>query len=60
MPDFIVEQYPYLLAIVVLGSLVDILQFSWIIKRRFRVIQTKYRNKIKRELLLEHYEKEKK
>lgn len=57
MPDFIVKQYPYLLMIVVLGSLVDLVQFSWILKRRFRVIRTKYRNKIKRELLLEHYEK---
>lgn len=57
MPDFVVQQYPYLLLIVVLGSLVDLIQFSWILKRRFRVIQTKYRNKVKRELLLEHWEK---
>ena len=56
--DNLVQQYgSWLLLIVVFGSLVDLFQFSWIIKRHYLRYKRNLYNKIRREVLLTEYEK---
>lgn len=47
----------WLFILVAFGSLIDILQFSWILKRRFRAMKNRYRNKLRKELLYEEFER---
>jgi hypothetical protein len=49
----------WILILLVLGSSVDLVQFSWMIKRRWRKIRLANRHRIKRELLLEMHELQK-
>ena len=47
------EYIPYLIAIMVLGSIVDIIQFSWIIRRNYRAWRKRMYNRAKQEVLNE-------
>ncbi len=49
----------WILPIVVLGSIVDIIQFSWILKRHWQRRQRRIRNQIMAELLFEQHKREK-
>jgi len=56
MADNLINLGPYgsyVIFIIVLGSFIDIVQFFWLAKRWFRAVRNRYRNQVKRELLLE-------
>jgi len=43
-------------AVVIMGSVVDIVQFSWIVKKSYQAMKARMYDKIKKELLLEKHD----
>ena len=57
MADELVKTYgSWLLLIVVFGSMVDIFQFMWIIRRYHKRWKRALYNKVKREIILTEYQ----
>ena len=55
--DEIVKQYSsFVVVVVVMGSLVDIFQFVWILKRTYRKFKRIMYNKIKKEVLRDFHD----
>jgi len=50
----------WILAVLILGSVVDIAQFFWIVRRNWRRVRLRYRNHLKRQLLFEIHARDKK
>lgn len=46
-----------IVSIVVLGSLVDLIQFSWIIKKQMRRVRKRMYDRVRREILLEQHDR---
>jgi hypothetical protein len=47
MPEYAI----YLLGLTAIGSIVDIIQFSWILKRGWRRVHRGYYNRVRRDVL---------
>jgi hypothetical protein len=46
-----VNDYPWIILILLMGSIVDIFQFIWLLKRSYRRMKRLVYNRIRREIL---------